>query len=426
VILSRHVGPLDPEVERGIRTQREIRLVVHRVAGPADVEDRSRWAAIARARNEGKLLGSSPWLMFLDDDVVLGQGCIASLLGELGRRPAFAALAADYLGERYAGRIAHHVSMGATLFRRAALRPIYFRWDDTRCECQCCCDDLRRQLWGIDYSHTAIARHLPKSNPEEHTTASRDVCDDSAITCMCVTHNRVHFLRRSIQCFLNQTYPDRELVIVYQSDDEATRQFLAELHEPQIRPLEVPALPRLLLGSLRNIARQAGTGKYVATWDDDDWCGPTRLAEQMRAIRDTGKRGCVLARLTMYDYLTNRAYISDVRPWEQSILVERAVLPPYPDVAKSEDTPGVDELVRQGQLCFLDQSELYIYTRHGKNTCDRRYWEYNLSRSRPLGQYTSAELRALLGIHGGTFEQLQNLRGPLVCDSGGVRHALLR
>ena len=228
---------------------------------------------------------------------------------------------------------------------------------------------------GSTTAAAARARHLPKAEIGENSAAGQNVGDTSVVTCMCVTRGRVRMLRRSIQCFLNQTYGDRELVVVYESDDEATRQFLAELGETSIYPVEVPAVPRLTLGALRNIARQAGTGKYVAQWDDDDWYSPTRLAEQMRAIRETGKRGCVLARWTLYDCLTKRAYVSNARPWEGSIVVERAILPPYPDVAKREDTPVVDELIRQGQLTLLDRPELYIYTHHGKNTWDRHHWE---------------------------------------------------
>jgi glycosyltransferase involved in cell wall biosynthesis len=156
----------------------------------------------------------------------------------------------------------------------------------------------------------------------------------------------------------------------------------------------VAAVPRLTLGSLRNIARQAGTGKYVAQWDDDDWYSPERLAEQMRSIRETGKPGCLLARWTMYDCVTKRAYVSNVRPWEGSIVVERAALPPYPDLAKSEDTAVVGELIRHCQLTMLDRPELYVYVHHGMNTWDRRHWEQ--FRSQPLGEEASALLTELL------------------------------
>lgn len=394
VILTRHVGPLHPDVERGFRNQRAVQLVVHRVVGSTNPEDRCRWDAIARARNEGKLRGNAPWLMFLDDDVVLQPRCVATLVDELNRRPAYAALAADYLGERRTGQIARHVSMGATLFRREVLEQLRFTSSHNQCECQCCCDDLRRRHWGIDYCDAALARHLPKSEISENSTASHNGGDNTLVTCMCITRGRVRMLRRSIQCFLNQTHRDRELVVVYESDDEPTRQFLADLGETSIYPLEVPAVPRLTLGSLRNIARQAGTGKYVAQWDDDDWYSPDRLAEQMRAIQETGKPGCLLARWTMYDCVTKRAYVSNMRPWEGSIVVERAFLPPYPDIAKSEDTAVVGELIRRCQLTMLDRPELYVYTHHGMNTWDRRHWEQ--LRSQPLGEEISATLTELL------------------------------
>ncbi len=121
VVLSRDAGSLDLDVERGIRSQRAVRVVVHRVQGVAAAADRSRCETIERARNEGKTLGHTPWLMFLDDDVVLEPECVATLLEELVRRPAYGALAADYLGERRTDRVTRHVAMGATLFRRAAL-----------------------------------------------------------------------------------------------------------------------------------------------------------------------------------------------------------------------------------------------------------------------------------------------------------------
>jgi hypothetical protein len=138
-------------------------------------------------------------------------------------------------------------------------------------------------------------------------------------------------------------------------------------------------------------------GEYVAQWDDDDWHSPARLAEQMKAIQETGKRGCLLARWTMYDCLTKRAYTSSVRPWEGSIVVERAILPRYPDLAKSEDTRVVDELIQKGQLTLLDRPDLYIYTHHGMNTWDRHHWEQFLSHSQPLSAETSRRVTAQLG-----------------------------
>jgi hypothetical protein len=165
VVLTRDASPIRQDVLGAIYAQVSIIPTVHRVIGAPREDDAHRWQTIARARNEGKRLGSSPWLMFVDDDVVLGRGCIASLLQTLQAQAEFAAFAADYNHEMKAGHgnpdYPRHVGMGATLFRRKALESVTFRWEDQRCECQCCCDDLRKAGYGIGYLPEAIAWHKP-------------------------------------------------------------------------------------------------------------------------------------------------------------------------------------------------------------------------------------------------------------------------
>jgi glycosyltransferase involved in cell wall biosynthesis len=160
IVLSRDDAPLDPDVERGIAAQAGVRVTLHRVFGRPRAEDVNRWETIARARNEGKQRGTSSWVFFLDDDVALPPGCIEKLLRALQNRSWLGAVAADYRDERRPHESALHVAMGATLFRREALRHVTFRWKRGRCECLCCCDDLRRNGYGIDYEPSCRACHL--------------------------------------------------------------------------------------------------------------------------------------------------------------------------------------------------------------------------------------------------------------------------
>src|SRR5262245_2525096 len=117
VVLSAKEGPLDPRVERGIAAQTEVLTQLHRVVAAPRPSDRHRRETIARGRNAGLERGRAPWLLFLDDDVEIGPGCVAELLAGLEQRPIYGALAADYLGESARGAVAGHVGMGATLFR---------------------------------------------------------------------------------------------------------------------------------------------------------------------------------------------------------------------------------------------------------------------------------------------------------------------
>ena len=77
-------------------------------------------------------------------------------------------------------------------------------------------------------------------------------------------------LRRAVNCFLDQTYEPRELIVVHRSDDSATRNYLDGLQQALIRTVELPVRPKISLGELRNFAIQASRGRYIATWDDDD------------------------------------------------------------------------------------------------------------------------------------------------------------
>jgi hypothetical protein len=182
VQLTRDPSSLRDEVRAAIQCQALIVPHVYCVIGTPRSDDAHRWQTIARARNEGKTLGTSPWVMFVDDDVVLGPDCVSSLLAALQSRPEFAAFGADYLGEMKNG-LEHwdyprHVGMGATLFRRDRLEAVTFRWQAGKCECQCCCDDLRSAGYGIGYRPEAIARHVPNSGRHAHTPSLANVPDD--------------------------------------------------------------------------------------------------------------------------------------------------------------------------------------------------------------------------------------------------------
>jgi glycosyltransferase involved in cell wall biosynthesis len=211
------------------------------------------------------------------------------------------------------------------------------------------------------------------------------VNDNNLVSCVCVTRNRVPQLRRAVACFLAQTYPCRELVMVYESDDRATRDYFLSLKEPSIRAIEVAVDPKKPLGSLRNISIEASRGHYLAQWDDDDWYAPNRLAEQIGALRNSGKVGCVLVRWLMYDETTGTAFVSQRRTWEGSLVALRAAMPAYPELAKGEDTLLIGDLLKQDLLVGLDRPELYVYVYHGRNTWEREHWDSRLAQfAQPL------------------------------------------
>jgi len=209
----------------------------------------------------------------------------------------------------------------------------------------------------------------------------------------------VSFLRRAVACFLHQTYSPRELVVVHDADDPATRDFLATRDDQlSIRALEVPVTPRLSLGALRNRAIASSQGFYVAQWDDDDWYAPNRLASQIHTLQQSGKAGCVLWRWILFDTLTQRAFLSGGRSWEGSLVARRDAVPPYPEIGRGEDTLVIEQMAREDRLVLLDGPDLYIYVYHGKNTWDRRHWDLIAAGAQPLSPESNRQVMVALGI----------------------------
>jgi len=167
ILLSRDLSTPRRDVWDGIMAQSGVVMHVHRVTGPPRPGDVNRHETIARARNQARNVGRAPWVMLLDDDVVLAPDCLARLVEGLEARPEFAALAADSDGQMRSG-LEHwdypsHVGMAAVMFRRERLAGLNFRWKDGKCECLCCCEDLRAASLGIGYLSSARAWHRPSA-----------------------------------------------------------------------------------------------------------------------------------------------------------------------------------------------------------------------------------------------------------------------
>lgn len=186
------------------------------------------------------------------------------------------------------------------------------------------------------------------------------------ISCLCVTRNRVRFLRRSVGLFQAQTYPRKELVICVEPDDKATLQYIATLRDTRIT--KFINSPGLTLGMRRNESLEAGWGSVLACWDDDDYHGPDRLSAQMECMQTSGKPACALSRIHLYQTSTGRAWRSHKRAWEGTIMARRPFMERYEDLPRRSDTPAIERMVARGDVALLDRPDLYTYVFHGANT----------------------------------------------------------
>jgi glycosyltransferase involved in cell wall biosynthesis len=193
------------------------------------------------------------------------------------------------------------------------------------------------------------------------------------ISCLMVSRGNFFPAHLAVQCYRNQTYSNRELVIVCAQPNSALSHFVATLNDPTIRYIESP--PKAL-GDLRNVSVDAARGSLLCIWDDDDLYHARRLEVQASAHLASGSAAHFLSRLLLWWPERRLLAITCERSWENSMLVRRDALPRYPSLQIREDTDVVDNLRARHQTAMSNEPELYCYVVHSQNTSDVAHFEH--------------------------------------------------
>jgi glycosyltransferase involved in cell wall biosynthesis len=203
------------------------------------------------------------------------------------------------------------------------------------------------------------------------------------VSCICLTHNSLDLLRRSVRCFQDQTYQNRELILAFTDDNKVAREFSEELSDPSIRSLTFPPKAKMSLGEKRNAAIAHANGHYVCIWDDDDWHHRMRIENHFDALAGTIHKASILSRLILFDGVSKTSYLSATRwGWEQTLFCEKSVFEDpdwqYKDVDRGEDSALVYKLKQCNMIQSISSPYMYIYVYHSKNVFHRGHWEVNL------------------------------------------------
>src|SRR5262245_29017995 len=99
---------------------------------------------------------------------------------------------------------------------------------------------------------------------------------------MMPTRGRREFASQALACFLAQTYPAKELVILDDADDPSfpNKEGLPR-DDASIRYL-VGA--RRTIPIKRNLIAEAAAGELICHFDSDDWQHPERLSTQVKFL----------------------------------------------------------------------------------------------------------------------------------------------
>ena len=202
------------------------------------------------------------------------------------------------------------------------------------------------------------------------------------VSCVMVVNDeyRLKMARHgAVVSFLQQTYPNKELIIVNAIPESPRGPLLVTNREhPQIYERKI--LPRSdeTIGSLRNLGHSWATGDWVCQWDDDDFSSPERLAAQM-ACRN-GDRPVLLSCQIRVNMVRSFIFYH-MRPGgiPRTALVPRRVHTfAYDNTSESEDGRALEKAFGRDYV-VLDNREgrgtrLALALFHNRNASLEDYW----------------------------------------------------
>jgi glycosyltransferase involved in cell wall biosynthesis len=248
------------------------------------------------------------------------------------------------------------------------------------------------------------------------------------ISCLLVTaRDRFEFFTRSVRCYADQTYPNRELVVVNEGPKDYQQKLAAHLADrSDVRFIFLDG--KYSLGSLRNISIALCHGDLFVQWDDDDFNAPERLAVQYHYLKSHPEaRICYFSEQLHYYFTTKRLFWENWSAFHSGDRKEYSLIPGtimaykegfdgrYPP-AGPHCSAGEDSIMSYGVLSrnpdsvllMADRGYMQVYSFHGKNVWDV---EHHMKISRERSMPTSFLLKNRERITQ-TLDYLQ-LDGPI-------------
>lgn len=189
------------------------------------------------------------------------------------------------------------------------------------------------------------------------------------VTALCITKNRRQWLPKAIACYQAQTYPNRELLIV--ADGADVRDLIP--NDPSIRLLQIEEGIRI--GEKRNFGCDRAAGEIIATWDDDDFSAPDRLADQVQRLEASGCAVTGYCPMLFTDGERWWQYVNGDKLFAlgTSLCFRRSwwASHPFKPIQVGEDGAFIEPAKKAKEITVVPANELMYATIHRNNTSPR-------------------------------------------------------
>ena len=243
------------------------------------------------------------------------------------------------------------------------------------------------------------------------------------VSCIMPTRNRRRFVSQAMSYFLRQDYPNRELVVLDDGEDQ-----VADLIPEDSRIRYKRLDDATGIGRKRNIACELSRGELIANWDDDDWIGSDRLSKQVSAFVDADADVCGCEDVLYIRPRAGEAWLfhgSSVSPsWLNggTLMYTREAWSthPFADVTSGEDRLFTRRFAAD-RIHRMQDSSFYVGVLHGGNTTPANLLEPIWERQ-PLERVAhmlAADIRFYAAVRNG-WRVVAEARAPIsrMCVAG--------
>ncbi len=199
------------------------------------------------------------------------------------------------------------------------------------------------------------------------------------ITCIMPTRGRPKLAPMAVDCWLSQSYPNKELLILDDGDDPS-------FPENWIAPAGVTRT--VTAGTIRysipeklNMLCEMANGDIICRFDSDDWSAPGRITDQVQRLLDSGLSVCGYHSMIFVDESGNcRKYVND-RSYAlgTSLMFKKDFWKEHPFNVKhrvGSDNFFVTDAREARQLSSADPVELMFARAHDSNTSEKKMNAY--------------------------------------------------
>lgn len=190
------------------------------------------------------------------------------------------------------------------------------------------------------------------------------------VSCVMPTRSRPAFAAEALNCYLSQTYQDRELIIL---DDADSPSFPDGVELDGV--LYGRMANRLVIGAKRNVAVSRSHGELVCHWDDDDYSAPGRIADQVARLGSYQITGYHSMRFTdgvkwwqfsgsSEDYALGTSLLYRREYWEAN--------PFQSERSCGEDMHFIHPARCSGRIICADAGDMMHARNHSQNTDERK------------------------------------------------------